>query len=620
MQLIKAIEIRYLRSIHRLRVPAGPLTVLSGANDAGKSNILKALNLFFNGEVDWLSDVDFYQDFSLRRLNEVRLESIKGRQFIRIDVDFIRPPNYRGSLPPTFKVSRTWFRDSLVPEERNDLELQERRGRLPGTGETARRMLSQFLHRIRFEYVPAVRDATYFEYVLNSLQETMLATQMKRDDPILTAVGDLNANLRQRAGTLRDDFERATGIEADVSLPVDPNALFQAFTVTTSWQEAPAPEPNEEQRLSLSLRGDGIQACYIPSLLKYIADNSSLFYIWGFEEPENSVEYNLAIELATRFEEVYSKSAQVFVTSHSPAFVSLRGSSTMSYRVYMRGNTTEVAQLHPSRDEAVLGQLWEDIGLLRLQQEMYENYAEERRRFLELQERVQDLQAQQELSARPVVYVEGKTDQAILTTAWEKLHPDEPMPFTVKSCSLLPEDEGGGGGAGTLAGFLRAVRSDSRHLAVGIFDADSEGIKRFGELRDWSEERDGVAAKVLRTRKAAAFLMPVPPGREEYASCLNMVLEFYFGDEVLSRTTSDGYGLVFKQPKIEERVCSAGGPVLTERESDLPHTRRIVDGKTVFAEAIVPGVDRAEFEHFRLIFDRIRSVLDYLQADAGETS
>jgi hypothetical protein len=170
MQLIKSIEIRYLRSIYRLRVPAGPLTVLSGANDAGKSNILKALNLFFNGEVDWLSDVDFYQDFSLRRLNEVRLESIKGRQFIRIDVDFIRPPNYRGSLPPAFKVSRTWFRDSLAPEERNDLELQERRGRLPGTGETAGRMLSQFLHRIRFEYV------------LNSLQETMLATAASLED------------------------------------------------------------------------------------------------------------------------------------------------------------------------------------------------------------------------------------------------------------------------------------------------------------------------------------------------------------------------------------------------------------------------------------------------------
>jgi energy-coupling factor transporter ATP-binding protein EcfA2 len=217
MELIKRIEIRYLRSIHRLAVPAGALTVLSGANDVGKSNILKALNLFFNNQVDWQTPLDFYRDFSLRRLNEVRRESIKGRQFIRIDVEFARPPNYKGSLPPTFTVTRTWLRDSLVPEERNDLERQERRGRLPSSLETARRMLSRFLSRVRFQYVPAIRDRAYFEYVLQHLQETMLAAQMKSDDPILTAVGELNATLRERAATLRDDFERATGIDAYVS-------------------------------------------------------------------------------------------------------------------------------------------------------------------------------------------------------------------------------------------------------------------------------------------------------------------------------------------------------------------------------------------------------------------
>lgn len=99
-RLITSIEVRYLRSIHRLRIrQLGDLTVFSGANDVGKSNVLKALNLFFNNEVDWLASLDFYQDFSLRRLNEVRRESIKGKQFIRIDVVFARPSNYKGSLP-----------------------------------------------------------------------------------------------------------------------------------------------------------------------------------------------------------------------------------------------------------------------------------------------------------------------------------------------------------------------------------------------------------------------------------------------------------------------------------------------------------------------------------------
>ena len=441
----------------------------------------------------------------------------------------------------------------------------------------------------------------------------MLAAQMKSDDPILTAVGELNATLRERAATLRDDFERATGIDAYVSLPVDPNALFQAFSVSTGWPDQPTANADEEQTVSLSLRGDGIQACYVPSLLKYIADNSSMFYIWGFEEPENSVEYNLAIDLAAQFEESYSKNAQVFLTSHSPAFISLRGPKTVSYRVHMIDNATEVAQLWPVADEEVMIQLSDDIGLFDLQEETHKTYVEERSVFLKAQERARALHAQLEESTRPVVYVEGKTDEAILTTAWHNLHPHEPVHFDVKSCSPLPEeDEGGAGGVQTLRRFLSTIRADSPHVAIGIFDRDLEGITGFKGLPAYFDDADEIDAKVLRTRKAAAFLLPVPPGREQYASCLNMVLEFYFDDEVLSRTTSRGHGLVFRQPNIEERVCSAGAPVLAERVSDLPQTRQIIDGKTVFAEAIVPGLDPVEFEDFRLIFDKIRSVLDYL--------
>lgn len=613
MQLIKSIEISYLRSIHRLRLSAGDLTIFSGANDVGKSNILKALNLFFNNQVDWLTRLEFYQDFSLRRLNEVRRESIKGKQFIRIDVRFLRPPNYKGSLPPTFRVTRAWFRDSLAPEERNDLESQERRGRLPSTLETARRMLPHFLNRIRFEYVPAVRDTTYFDYVLNNLHETILATQMKSDDPILTAVGELNATLRDRARALREDFERATSIEADVSLPVDPSALFQAFTVSTRWQDQPTARVDEQQRISLSLRGDGIQACYVPSLLQYIADNSSLFHLWGFEEPENSVEHNLAIEMATQFEKAYSASAQIFVTSHSPAFVSLRGPSTVSYRVYKTDNTTQAAQLHPSADDVVLNELCEDIGLFRLQEEAHERYLQERSRFLEMEKTAAQLQAQLEQSSKPVVYVEGKTDTAILSTAWDRLFPDQPMGFDITSCSPLPEDVGGGaGGADTLSKFLSTVREDSPHIAIGIFDRDNQGIAAYDRLPKYFDEAGEIGAKLSLSRKAAAILLPVPPGREEYAKCLNMVIEFYFSEDVLSRRTSDGYGLTFRQPDIQVRVRSGGAPVLEERPSDLPHTRQVVGGQKVFAETIVAGLDTAEFENFRLIFRKIRGVLEYL--------
>jgi len=615
MRLIKSIEIRYLRSIHRLRLDTtGDLIIFSGANDVGKSNILKALNLFFNNQVDWKKPIDFYRDFSLRRLNEVRRESIKGKQFIRIDLEFERPSNYQGSLPPTFKVTKTWLRHSVIPQETNNLERQEQIGRLPSTLETARRMLSQFLNRVRFDYVPAIRDRTFFEYVLDNLQGT-LATQMREDDPILDAVRDLNISLQERAGSLREDFKNATGIEANVSLPVEPNELFRAFTVSTNWHYGLAKTLAEVAPLSLSLRGDGIQARYVSSLLSYIAGNSSLFHIWGFEEPENSIEYNLAIELAKEFEQIYSKQTQIFVTSHSPAFMTLHSSKTISYRVYKDENTTKVTQIHPSGDEAVLHQLSDDIGLFRIQEKLYNQYLKRRDELLETQSEVTRLQKELTHSTMPVIYVEGKTDEMILNAAWNKLFTDQQMPYSIKNCDPLSASaSGGAGGAGTLAKLLSTVQANSPHIAIGIFDQDAEGMKAYKRLPNYFTEVPQIEAKVSQNGKAAALLLPVPPGRNEYANYLNLYIEFYFSDEALLQQTPEGYGLVFRQPEIEMKVKINGGPIIGTEPSDLPHTRQIINGKTVFAEIIVPSLGTREFEPFRLIFEKIEAILAHIAA------
>jgi predicted ATP-dependent endonuclease of OLD family len=87
------------------------LNVLSGRNDVGKSNVLRALNLFFNGNTDWQTPLDFAKDFSLTRLNQVRKESVKGKQYIHIAIEFERPNNFKGSLPDRFIVKRNWYRD-----------------------------------------------------------------------------------------------------------------------------------------------------------------------------------------------------------------------------------------------------------------------------------------------------------------------------------------------------------------------------------------------------------------------------------------------------------------------------------------------------------------------------
>jgi hypothetical protein len=615
MRFIRSIEIAYLRSIHRLRIPRlGDLTVFSGANDVGKSNILRALNLFFNNQVNWGEPIDFYQDFSRRRLEEVRRDTIKGKQFIRVGITFERPPSYERSLPPTFRVTRTWLRNSLIPQESSDLERQVNPGRLPTSLETAKRQLSKFLGRVHYEYIPAVKDRPYFTSILANLQDTLLAMEMTEDDAVLRAVEGLNVSMRDRAEALRSYFEGITGIRTDLSLPSDPRLLFRALSVATGQAE-------DEQSLSipLTLRGDGIQAVYVPSLLDFVARNSSHFYIWGFEEPENSVEYNLAIDLAKDFEARYSRHAQILTTTHSPAFFTLQDEGTICYRVYSPGTGTLVAQLHPVAEDEVLHQLAGDIGLFRIQRELSQEYIERRDNEKRLEQEASQLRLALEEATVPVVYVEGKTDVDILKAAWRNLRGDTPMVFSLKPCDPLAgiDDAGGAGGVDTLVHLLSATRADSRNAVIGIFDRDYDGLRKgFNKLPAYFEPVSDLedVAKISRNRKAAAICLPVPSGKEGHARFENLDLEFYFDEESLNRRTPEGWGLEFRYPSEVTTLELPGRPEVERMNCTRPEARVIVGGKTVFAQRVVPTLSIGKFGNFELLFEVISQVLRVLNS------
>lgn len=79
MKLIKSIEIRYFRSLYSTTLRnVGDLNIVFGKNDMGKSNLLRALDLFFNCEN---IDTQFELDFSDHRKSIASSESVKGQQF-----------------------------------------------------------------------------------------------------------------------------------------------------------------------------------------------------------------------------------------------------------------------------------------------------------------------------------------------------------------------------------------------------------------------------------------------------------------------------------------------------------------------------------------------------------
>jgi len=369
MKYIEKITIRYFRSLHTINVKkCTSVNIISGRNDVGKSNIIKALNLFFNGQADWESEYDFYDNFSKKRLEEVRQESIKGKQFISIKIEFSRPDNYKGSLPEKFTVERKWFRDSKTYEPSNNLSSLENAGKLPSSLTTAQRSLATFLNKLHFEYIPAIKDRAYVNELLGRLQRSLLDVTINQNQSLLETAKTLAEHIEGQIVDLKEDFETATKIETSITPPSKISSLFQSFLVSTETDDGSVP---------LKFRGDGLQSRYIASVLHYISINSTDFYIWGYEEPEIALEYSHASQMAYDFKNKYSKSAQIFVSTHSPAFIALEGEDISCYRVSQNNSESVVANIAINADLKDKEKLKEELGILDIQKEVHEYYSTE---------------------------------------------------------------------------------------------------------------------------------------------------------------------------------------------------------------------------------------------------
>lgn len=608
MEIIKSVEISYFRSIYRAKLKdVHSLSILSGTNDTGKSNILKALNLFFNNQTDFQRELIFYRDFSLARLSQVRKESVKGKQFISVEIEFIRPSTYEGSLPPVFKVKRTWYRDSNIYVETNNLDSLSKAGRLPGSLNTAKRFLTIFLNRVRFEYVPAVKDRIYFEHLLTRLQKTFLGTSTGIDTAISQIADKLAEQIQAKLVTLRDDFERATSIKSSVEPPSEFALLFQSFPVSTR---------SQEDKVPLVLRGDGIQARYVSSVLQYICKSSNDFFIWGFEEPENSLEYMRVISLADDFAEIYSRNAQIFVTTHSPAFTSLRRKENTCFRVVKQRDQSEVQQIWPETQDSFERMfLNTEMGFMRIQENMHEEYLRQSAQLKNTQNNVRALEQEIQNTHRPVILTEGKTDAQMLRIAWYKLNSNAEPPFMIRAADPTGgAPSGGAGGADSLASMIESIHPDNKQTAIAIFDRDQKGIRNFNGLsrnfKPWNSLKD---IKAHENGLAFAMLLPTPSTRQAYADNENLCMEYLFPDSVLDQKTSESKGLIIQPPdgqlifysNSKKMIIPAGQYTLA---ASLDSLRSIVNGKDTFALEIVPTLKKSEFKDFEPVFSIIKDI------------
>jgi hypothetical protein len=601
--LINSITVKYYRSINSQKIrECRPINVITGPNDVGKSNLLRALNLFFNEENELGEDLVFQDEFSHSRLDSVRRESIKGRQFIQIEVEFNCQSSFKKTLPPKFRVRKTWFRESFSPNLSHDLEQHIKSGSLATTITKAEGSLQRFLNSIVFTYIPAIKDRDIFQTVLGDLQSALFSQSEAAGGGFADDIKRFSADLEKQALELRSDFSKLTGVDTRVTLPSSYTELFQAFDVRTSGAY--------EESVSLDHRGDGVRVRFLPAILNYIAERSRKLHVWGFEEPENSMEYKRAFELATTMAETYSKNAQIFLTTHSPAFIDLTRQNQSIYMASRKNSDTVFTHLNSKKwadaaDSDPMLMIADELGHIRLMSELREKLEE---RISTAENVIRTASAATEALSkiqRPVVLTEGKTDAQILVSAWKKLRGAD-APFDIKSCNVLtPDEPSDAAGATQLAICLRSIMADHPHTVIGLFDRDAEGEKAWKMDANFIQDDLFSDVKTAKNKKAHAMLLPVPDGGDAFAKSGNLCMEFLFSADDLSKKV-DGKGIVLDPIPV---ILQCGGTEISRSMGSELWQMRIKDGKTHFAEKVVPTLPKESFVAFEKIFSVVETII-----------
>lgn len=590
MRLIEEIEIRYFRSFYKFRLrDLSDLNIIFGKNDSGKSNVVRALNLFFAGRPEHAHPFDFPIDFCEQRLADSE-SADDVRKFLSVKVTFNTPSSYQKSLGKSFSVKRQWT------VSRGSDYIEEISRNIP---EPKRYLVTRLLNKIKFIYIPAIKDLRIFEMLLASIHETI-----SDSDAFQKTISDFSMQLQ---GMTREMFKKLpveVSSSTKIGAPTQLSQLFQTLDFETMTDGETSPKSLTRQR------GDGVKVRHIPELLNFISENDKYdYHIWGFEEPENSLDFVASQSEAARMLDLAKGDrVQVLMTTHSPSFYLLDDPTVAKYYVVKDAkglsNPTQGKDLKGFDAQSAL----QDGFYLPAVAAAIKQVAEIEARAKKAEEAAETLKQELAAITTPVVLTEGRTDAKILLCAWEKRRGGTP-PFHIRSCETGGEQAGSGnGGAGSLAMRIKAIAADHPNTVIALFDRDPEGIAAYKLDKNFVEFVVGAnQAKRGMHGKSYAALLPAPSFRDECAKYENLPIEFLFRDEHLGKCV-DGKCLTLKVKKATTKV---GTQIVEKPLDNLTHFKDVGSGKVDFAEAIIPTFAPDAFDAFDQVFEIIEGLIAY---------
>lgn len=403
MGIIRRLEIRNFRSIHHLVIENGleNINLLVGNNDIGKSNILRALNLFFNNQTDIGKPLEFWEDFN----KNITRTSGKG-QYIKVVLDI----DLKYEKNKYVRWTRQW--NNLGERKINDFEVFDKTTHALSSFENNTRAKG-WLERIVFRYIPAIKSEKYFQHLFEELHDLLSTTyseQFKKNTSAL--IGSIQSITEE----ITTELNEKLFIQNRISLPSDLKAFFSALDFSIEI---------DNQKFNLKSRGDGIKVRHIPIVLKFMSDKAKLYKkgaldiktIWAFEEPENNLEMTHAFAMAESFLE-YSDKIDIFITTHSPAFYSLKEKKNVScwYVERNENNATEAIDIKNQEidlDEK-MGVLWYITPFIKQKEEELKKKHEEN---AALQNQIEEIKG----NTKVIVFTEDESNDLLMIKTYMRL-------------------------------------------------------------------------------------------------------------------------------------------------------------------------------------------------------
>ena len=581
MVVLKRIHIKNFRSIVDATIELDDFNFFVGKNDSGKSNVLKAINLFFNERTDYDTPFNFAVDYS-----KFAKRSIHQAKEIMIALDVQMPATFKDGGIKTW--TKIWRKEGLYNDNATELFSRGTKG-------------TTFLSRIKYMYVPAIKSADYFKYLLSQVYDSM--TEVAD-----SALKDLNkkysSELQEITHGLSENLQNVLHMRSDIQMPRELSTLFKDLSFSTTDKFV--------KNVDLNQRGDGIKARHIPSILNFMQENMeenrakntvSYNFIWGFEEPENGVEYSLCYEMAEELYD-YRKKCQLLITKHSPAIYEIKNrDETRCYYVSKKESGATAYDTDISVDE-----INQKIGLMPLiapyLMEQKTKYDDELKNLENAIEKLQEEYKQ--ATEQIVILAEGKTDSKHLKAAFS--HIDDPHGILSKISYYDFENQVLG--ADDLLPLLNKLASIPAKGVVYLAMFDRDKHNEEGEYRKVSEN-------VYR------FNIPALNNAERNVDDKISIEHYYTNAEIQTETGKghlymgkdfDEYGMSidknlfyskFSHCKVLPNQIVDSGCSRIERTSE----RRTLCSKNDFAEYVTSNFEKFNFENFKLIYELIYKII-----------